>query len=73
MSEHFDRALAEHAPLLDQNPPLNHAIGHVDACIALAKGILIRNRVHEFQAADVVAVAEMIAAREKDEIGQQQV
>jgi len=73
MSEHFDRAILEHAQLLDGNPQLNDAIYHVDACVALAKGILLRNRVHEFRAADVVAVAEMIAAREKDEHSADQV
>lgn len=68
MAEQFERALSEHAPLLRSNPHLSRAIKHVDACVAIAKGILIRNRVHDFEAADVVAVAEMLADCERDDI-----
>lgn len=73
MAEQFDRAMQEHAHILAGNPPLNDAIKRVDAFVAIAKGILLRNRVHDFEAADVVALAGMIAARERDEITAQQV
>ena len=46
------------------------ALGDVDFAVLIAKAILLNNRVQQFDAADVVKVAEILLAQREKEIGQ---